>query len=317
MKSILVTGGAGFIGSHVVDMLLAAGNRVVCMDNFDNLYSKSIKKKNIAAHLKHPGYTLEPVDIRNTKAVEQVFRKHRFDKVLHFAARAGVRASIENPQLYEQINVGGTLSILEGIKKYHADGLVYASSSSIYGDCARTPFSEKDKADAPVSPYAASKKAAELFCYAYHSLCQVPVVCLRFFSVYGPRQRPDMAIHYFTRAIHRGEEIKLYGDGTSKRDYTFVDDITSAISSLLTKDFGFEIINLGNSRTVELKYLVSLIEKHLSKKAKIRWLPDQPGDVPVTCADISKAKRLLGYHPKTNIEEGVARFVKWYLQEFG
>jgi UDP-glucuronate 4-epimerase len=279
------------------------------------LYDKKIKRRNIAAHLKHRNYTLIEEDIRNLKAIERIFRKNHFHRVFHIAARAGVRASIENPRLYEEVNIGGTLNILECMRKHPAGGLIYASSSSIYGETGKIPFSEDDKADCPVSPYAASKKAGELFCYTYHSLYNIPVACLRFFTVYGPRQRPEMAIHYFTRAISIGEEIKLFGDGSTQRDYTYIDDIVSGITSLLDKDFGFEIINMGNSHTVELKYLVSLIEKNLKKKARIQWLPEQPGDVPVTRSDISKAKRLLGYNPKTNIEEGISKFVKWYLNE--
>lgn len=316
MKRILVTGGAGFIGSHLVDSFLAAGYEVVCVDNFDDLYDKRIKKRNIAAHLKHKRYSLITEDIRNLKALERIFRKNSFDRVLHIAARAGVRASIENPRLYEEVNIGGTLNILECMRKYPAGVLIYASSSSIYGESGKVPFSEDDKADYPISPYAASKKAAELFCHTYHSLYKIPVACLRFFTVYGPRQRPEMAIHYFTRAIHNGEEIKLFGDGSTRRDYTYIDDIVTGINNLLDKDLGYEIINLGNSHTVELKYIVALIEKNLKKKARIKWLPEQPGDMPITYSDISKAKRLLGYHPKTNIEDGIASFVQWYLSEF-
>ncbi len=315
MKTILVTGGAGFIGSHIVDRLLEKGCRVVCIDNFDDLYAAKIKKKNIAAHLKHPNYRLYKEDVRNAGGLKKIFRKHDFDWVLHLAARAGVRSSIENPRLYEEINIGGTINLLECLRKYPPGGLIYTSSSSIYGDSAKVPFSEEDKTDFPVSPYAASKKAGELYCHAYHALYQFPVACLRFFTVYGPRQRPDMAIHYFTRAIFRGEAIKLYGNGTSKRDYTYVDDITSGILSLINRNFDFEIINLGNSKTVELRYLVSLIENNLNKKARIKWLPDQPGDVPLTCADTSKAKRLFNYNPETNMEEGIQKFVQWFLKE--
>jgi len=315
MKNILITGGAGFIGSHLVDRLLEGGYGVVCVDNFDKFYKINIKKKNIAAHLKHPHYTFIEEDIRNAGALEKIFRKYRFDKVLHLAARAGVRPSIENPKLYEEVNVGGTVNMLECARKSQVTGFIYASSSSIYGDSEKFPFSEDDKADCPVSPYAASKKAGELFCHAYYALYKLPVACLRFFTVYGPRQRPDMAIHYFTKAISKGEEIKLYGNGSSKRDYTYVDDITSGILSLVNKKFDFEIINLGNSKTVELRYLVSLIEKNLKKKAKIKWLPDQPGDVPLTCADTSKARRLFEYNPETNIEEGIQKFVSWFLKE--
>ena len=309
----LVTRGAGFIGSHLIDRLLENGEEVICIDNFDPFYSPAIKRGNISKHLSNGDtFSLIEADIRNKKELENIFKSNIIDKIVHLAAKAGVRPSISNPRLYEDVNVKGTLNLLELSKDYGVTDFVFGSSSSVYGISDKIPFSEADGVDRPISPYAASKRSCELFCYTYSHLHGISISCLRFFTVYGPRQRPEMAIHKFTRLIDQNKEVPLYGDGASKRDYTYISDIIDGIVSALDKRFGFEIINLGNSKTVELRYLISLIEKNLDKKAMIKRLPDQPGDVPITYADISKAKRLLNYHPEVGIEDGIKRFVEWY-----
>ena len=312
MSQILVTGGAGFIGSHLVDRLLNMGKKVICIDNFDPFYEPRIKKKNIEHNLENMNFTLINEDIRNKKKLEEIFEMHSIDKIVHLAARAGVRPSIRDPLLYEDVNIKGTLNLLELCKKYQIKNFIFGSSSSVYGINSKIPFSERDPINFPISPYATSKRACELFCFTYSHLYDLPITCLRFFTVYGPRQRPEMAIHKFTRLISQGKTIEMYGNGTSKRDYTYIDDIIIGIISALNKKFDFEIINLGNSETVELKYLISLIEKNLKKKAKIKQLPEQLGDVPITYADITKAKKLLNYKPKVKIEEGIEKFVRWY-----
>lgn len=312
METILVTGGAGFIGSHLCEQLLARDNRVVCVDNFDPYYPAQVKKNNIRNALTNKSFKLAECDIRNRDGLEKIFHNHRIDSVIHLAARAGVRSSISDPLFYQDVNVRGTVNLLELSREWSIKNFVFGSSSSVYGVRNEIPFREDDSLAQPISPYAASKQAGELFCYTYHHLYPIPITCLRFFTVYGPRQRPDMAIHKFTRLIDQGEEIPLYGDDSSKRDYTYISDIIDGILSALERKFAFEIINLGDSKTIELKQLVSLIEKNLSKKAKVRELPVQAGDVPITCADISKARKLLNYNPKVRIEEGIKNFVQWY-----
>lgn len=310
----LVTGGAGFIGSHLVARLLESGSEVICIDNFDPYYPPEIKRENISKHLSNEdNFSLIEADIRDRKDLEMIFKSNNIDKIVHLAARAGVRPSISNPLLYEDVNVKGTLNLLELSKDYGIEEFVFGSSSSVYGVGDKIPFSEDEGVDRPISPYAASKRSCELFCYTYSHLYDISLSCLRFFTVYGPRQRPEMAIHKFTRLIdQQNKEVPMYGDGASKRDYTYISDIIDGIVSALDKNFGFEIINLGNSKTVELRYLISLIEKNLGKKAMIKRLPDQPGDVPITYADISKANRLLNYNPEVGIEDGIKKFVEWY-----
>lgn len=315
---IIVTGSAGFIGSHVVDKLLGDGKRVVGVDNFDPFYDPSIKMRNMEHNTNHDGFVFYNADIRNKKQMGEVledFEENEISTVIHLAARAGVRPSIDDPLLYADVNINGTMNLLELCKEHDIENFVFGSSSSVYGINEKIPFSESDVVDRSISPYAASKKACELFCYTYHHLYDIRIACLRFFTVYGPRQRPEMAIHKFTRLIDHGKEIEMYGDGASRRDYTYISDIVEGIIATLDKKIGYEVINLGNSSVVELRYLIRLIEENLGKEARIKQLPDQPGDVPVTYADISKAKRLLGYNPRVGIEEGVERFVEWYGEQ--
>jgi UDP-glucuronate 4-epimerase len=313
--AVLVTGGAGFIGSHLIEKLLSENKNIICFDNFNNYYEPKIKLSNIAGCMGNPNFVLIEGDIRDTDSLNSLFKTHNITEVVHLAARAGVRPSLEHPMLYQDVNVKGTINLLEIVRIYGVRNFVFGSSSSVYGINSKVPFNENDKIDKPVSPYAATKRAAELLCFTYHHLYDIPITCLRFFTVYGPRQRPDMAIHKFTRLIDQGKEITMFGDGKSKRDYTYVADIIDGIVTALYNPFGFEIFNLGDSKTVELQYLVSLIEKNLDKKAIIKRLPDQPGDVPITYADISKASDLLSYQPKVSIEEGIEKFVSWFKLE--
>ncbi|MFA5374650.1 MAG: GDP-mannose 4,6-dehydratase [Dehalococcoidia bacterium] len=315
MESVLVTGGAGFIGSHLCERLLSRNKNVVCLDNFDPYYSPEVKKKNIQKALKDKHFHLAECDIRDKGKLARLFSSGTFDAVVHLAARAGVRPSIKDPHVYQDVNIGGTINLLEMCREHGIKRFVFGSSSSVYGDNSVVPFSEKDVLMKPISPYAASKQACELFCYTYHHLYDINITCLRFFTVYGPRQRPDMAIHKFTRLIDGGKHIEIYGDGSSRRDYTYIDDIIDGVEASIDKDLAFEIINLGESETTELKRLVSLIEENIGKKAKVKRLPMQPGDVPITYADISKAKKLLGYKPKVKVEAGIPSFVKWYKDQ--
>ena len=313
-QPILVTGGAGFIGSHLVDELLAAGHEVVTLDNFNNFYDPEIKRKNCSRHRDYSNYKLIEGDILDSRLLDDCFKSGNFTQVIHLAARAGVRPSIQNPRLYHEVNIGGTLNILEACRKYNVKKLVLASSSSVYGDNVKVPFSENDSVDSPISPYASTKKACELMAYTYHSLYNIDTVCLRFFTVYGPRQRPEMAIHLFTDRIMRGREISLFGDGRSSRDYTYIADIIEGVKSCLTTDFGYEILNLGRSDPVKLTDLVTMLEKAIGKKARVVSKPHQGGDVFQTCANISKAQKLINYNPKFPIEKGLEQFVAWYKQ---
>jgi UDP-glucuronate 4-epimerase len=310
---ILVTGGAGFIGSHVVDKLLERGENVICVDNFNDYYNPEYKRENIRLAKLNPNFKLYELDITNYLALKKVFMKHKIEKVIHLAARAGVRPSIELPSLYEDVNIKGTLNLLEFAKEFKIQNFVFASSSSVYGNANKVPFSEEDKVDYPISQYAATKKSGELFCYTYNHLYKIPMTCLRFFTVYGPRGRPDMAPYKFTKLINSGKQIEMYGNGLTKRDYTFVSDIVNGIMSALDKNLNFEIINLGNSSPITLKHFIEVIEKNLGKKAEIVQKPMQPGDVEITYADVSKAKKLLGYEPKIKFEEGMKIFVDWFL----
>ncbi len=314
MKNFLVTGGAGFIGSHLVDRLLSTDiTRIIVVDDFNDFYEPAIKRENIREHLKDPRYSIHEVDIRNHKTLEQIFSGSNFDCVVHLAARAGVRPSLSEPQLYTETNINGTVNLLELARQHHIKQFVFGSSSSVYGINAKVPFSEDDPIRQPISPYAATKGAGELLCHTYSHLYGLRCVCLRFFTVYGPRQRPDLAIHKFARLISQHKPIPVFGDGTTRRDYTYIDDIIDGVTAAIDYDKSdYEVINLGESRTVELRELISLLEKELDTHAIIERQPPQPGDVPQTFADVSKARALLNYQPKTQIEEGLHRFVEWF-----
>lgn len=311
--SVLVTGGAGFIGSHVVDRLVERGQRVICLDNFNTYYDPAIKRDNIRGALASGLVELVEGDIRDERLCRQVM-EGGVEAVIHLAARAGVRPSIEEPGLYEEVNCTGTVNLLEAARRAGVQKFVFGSSSSVYGVNSKIPFSEDDPIARPISPYAATKRSGELMCHVYHHLYDLPVVCLRFFTVYGPRQRPDLAIHKFTRLIAAGEPVPMYGDGTSRRDYTYFSDIVDGVMGALESDFGYEIINLGCGDPIELRELIRLIEEALGREADINRLPEQPGDVPVTYADISRARRLLGYRPEFPVRQGIVQFVEWYRE---
>jgi UDP-glucuronate 4-epimerase len=311
---ILVTGCAGFIGSHVSEALLKRGDFVIGVDNLNDYYDVKFKKENLEILKKHPGFTFYKEDICNYNAMKKIFDKQIPDKVVHLAARAGVRPSIENPFIYEEVNVKGTLNLLELAKERKVKSFVSASSSSVYGNQKKVPFSETDNVDTPISPYAATKKAGELLCHTYHHLFNMKITCLRFFTVYGPRGRPDMAPYMFVRNMMAGAPIKKFGDGKSRRDYTFISDIVKGVIAAVDKELEFEIINLGNNKPVDLNKFISLVENLTGKKAIIKNLPMQPGDVDVTYADIRKANKLLGYKPSVSFEEGMKQFVEWYKE---
>jgi UDP-glucuronate 4-epimerase len=317
MKSILITGGAGFIGSHLVDRLLAEGNwRITVVDDFNDFYDPAIKRANVHMRLSNPDYKLVEADIRQPAALAQVFDGEAFDCVVHLAARAGVRPSLKEPRLYVETNINGTLNLLELARARGVKQFVFGSSSSVYGMNAKVPFSEDDPIFNPISPYAATKAAGELICHSYAHLYDLRIVCLRFFTVYGARQRPDLAIHKFAKLISEGHPIPVFGDGTTRRDYTYIDDIIAGVRAAIEYDQSkYEVINLGESRTVELRELISLLEQALGRKAEIDRQPLQPGDVPQTFADIQKARTLLGYDPQTQIEEGILRFVAWWKEQ--
>lgn len=318
-RNILVTGGAGFIGSHLVERLLAEGVwRVTVVDDFNDFYDPSLKRANVAPHLKHDDYKLIEADIRDRAALEKVFADSSsssggFECIVHLAARAGVRPSLTEPFLYAETNITGTLNLLELARQTRVPQFVFGSSSSVYGINAKVPFSEDDPIRQTISPYAATKAASEMLCHTYAHLHDLRCVALRFFTVYGARQRPDLAIHKFARLISEGQPIPVFGDGTTRRDYTYIEDIIAGVRAAVDYTASdYEAINLGESRTVELRELIALLEKELGQKAIIDRQPMQPGDVPQTFADISKARRLLGYNPQTQIEEGIRRFVTWF-----
>ncbi len=313
MRNILITGGAGFIGSHLVDQLLREGDwQVAVLDDFNDFYSPSIKRDNIREHVNNSHYKLIEADIRNNDALEKAF-DIEFDCIVHLAARAGVRPSLKEPQLYVETNINGTMNLLELARKHGVKQFVLGSSSSVYGVNEKVPFVEDDPIFNPISPYAATKAAGELICHTYSHLYDMRIVCLRFFTVYGARQRPDLAIHKFAKLISEGKSIPVFGDGSTRRDYTYIDDIISGVRAAIDyEQSDYEVINLGESRTVELRELISLIEKELGARAEIDWQPPQPGDVPQTFADISKARKLLNYNPQTQIEAGIERFIDWF-----
>jgi len=307
---ILVTGGAGFIGSHLVEKLLASGHEVAILDDFNDFYDPQIKRANVASVA--GDVAIHRVDLRDRGAVNQLFHREKFDAIAHLAARAGVRPSIHQPQLYYDTNVGGTLHLLEAARLAGIERMIFASSSSVYGISKTVPFSEDLHLTQTISPYAATKIAGEFLCSTYSHLHRMRIVALRFFTVYGARQRPDLAIHQFTKKILAGEPIDQFGDGTTRRDYTYIDDIIQGVMAALDyKGPMFDIFNLGESETIQLKDLIVAIENELGRKAKINRLPEQPGDMPMTCADISKARKLLGYNPTTPLSVGLPKFIDW------
>src|SRR6266536_244416 len=310
---ILVTGGAGFIGSHLVEKLLAAGHEVVILDDFNDFYDPQIKHANIAGFAKD--VTVCHVDLRESYSVRTVFGREKVDAIVHLAARAGVRPSIQYPRLYYDTNVIGTLHLVEAARVTGVQRFIFVSSSSVYGASKTIPFSEEEHLTQTLSPYGATKIAGEFICSTYSHLYQMRVVALRYFTVYGPRQRPDLAIHKFTRRIYAGQPIDQFGNGRTRRDYTYIDDVIEGTMAALKYDGPlFDIFNLGESETTQLKDLIAAIENALGKKAKINQLPEQPGDMPLTCADISKARKLLGYKPTTRFSEGLPRFIDWFLR---
>lgn len=310
-KKVLITGAAGFIGSSLADDLLAKGFSIMGIDNFDSFYTRDIKETNISNALKHNLYSFQEGDIRDMEFLNSCFSGFRPDIVIHLAAKAGVRPSIKNPASYYDVNVNGTLNMLEAMRKNKIGRMLFASSSSVYGNNKKIPFAESDNVDFPVSPYAASKKACELLCHTYHHLFDMDIFCLRFFTVYGPRQRPDLAINKFTRALLNDEPITLFGDGSTSRDYTHISDILQGIEQAMENLKGFGIFNLGESNAISLKELVALLENSTGKKADIKYLPMQDGDVLRTFADISRAKSVLGYNPVVNIADGISNYVEW------
>lgn len=329
MTTVMVTGGAGFIGSHLCEALLRAGHRVITIDNFNDFYDPRIKRRCVeearalAAELQLPesAYVVEEGDIRDRAFLERVFAAYGSDTdmVVHLAACAGVRPSISDPVLYTDVNINGTVNLLEMCKTHGVRRFVFASSSSVYGNSEKVPFSEQDVVDFPISPYAATKKAGELLCHTYHHLYGMNVACLRFFTVYGPRQRPDLAIHKFTRLIAEGRPVPYYGDGSTERDYTYIDDIIDGVMKAMEwvgEGSGkYEVFNLGESNTIRLSRMVQAIEEALGCKALIEQLPMQPGDVNRTYADVSKARSMLGYRPRWQFEDGIREFVQWYRRQ--
>ena len=314
LKQILITGGAGFIGSHLVDRLLGEGGwQITVVDDFNDFYPPEIKHANIAEHVKAANYRLVDADIRDASTMAALFMEYRFDVIVHLAARAGVRPSLSEPKLYAETNINGTLNLLELAREHHIKQFVFGSSSSVYGINSKVPFAEDDRIHQPISPYASTKAAGELICHTYSHLYDIRCVCLRFFTVYGARQRPDLAIHKFSKLITEGKPIQVFGDGTARRDYTYVDDIIQGVRAAIDYDRSqYEIFNLGESQTTELSDLISLLERSLDMQAIIDRQPTQPGDVPITFADISKSKELLGYNPTTKIADGIPKFVEWF-----
>lgn len=308
----MVTGGAGFIGSHLVDRLLGEGVRVTVVDDFNDFYSPDTKRQNIAHNLDNPNFKLYQLDICDFTKLREVLEQNQFDCIVHLAARAGVRPSLEQPRLYVETNINGTMNLLELAREFGIKDFVFASSSSVYGENKKVPFAETDFIFNPISPYAATKASGELICHTYSHLYGIRITCLRFFTVYGARQRPDLAIHKFARLILADKPIPVFGDGTTRRDYTYIDDIIQGVRAAIDYDKSpYEIFNLGESQTVELRELIELLEENLGKRAIIDRKPLQLGDVPQTFADITKSRELLNYNPTTKIAEGIKKFVAW------
>ena len=316
MQKILVTGGAGFIGSHLAESLLEKGYSVVVIDNFNNYYNPKQKENNIQKALTNPNYKLVKGDILNKELIQELFQQEKFNAVVHLAAMAGIRNSIENPELYQKVNVEGTLNLLIAATKNNVKKFIFGSSSSIYGTNTKIPFEETDKADDQICPYASSKKAGESFCRAYHHLYGIQVACLRFFTVYGPRGRPDMAPFLFTDKVINNKEITIFGDGSSSRDYTYVKDIVQGIIKSIEIELTFEIFNIGNSSPTKLMEFINTIEIITNKKATLTHIEKRQGDMDVTYANISKAQSTLNYQPKTTLQEGMRKFIDWYNSNF-
>ncbi|RLL85925.1 NAD-dependent epimerase/dehydratase family protein [Mesotoga sp. BH458_6_3_2_1] len=314
MNKVLVTGGSGFIGSHLCERLLKEGYFVINLDNFNNYYDPRIKWRNIQEALKNQNYALYVGDIRDTKVLDQISEEQeKIDEVVHLAAMAGVRNSLKDPVEYVSVDIGGTVNMLEFARRNEVEKFVFASSSSVYGKNSKVPFSEDDPLEGQVSPYATAKRAGELYCQTYSEIYNIPIVALRFFTVYGPRQRPEMAIHLFTRLIMEGKPIPVFGDGSTARDYTYIDDIIEGVyKAMLYDKTSFEIFNLGNSKTVKLSELIRIIEKAVRKEAIVDRKPTQLGDVEITIADIGKGNALLSYRPRTKIHKGVSFFSEWF-----
>ena len=310
--NILVTGAAGFIGSHVCEHFIKFGNSVIGLDNFDDFYPIKFKELNLAELKKCNQFKFYKADIRDNEALNKIFSHGNVEVVIHLAAKAGVRPSIESIEEYYDVNVNGTVSLLEAMRRNKVKKMLFASSSSIYGNNIKVPFSETDPVDNPISPYASTKKSGELLCHVYNHLYNFDITCLRFFTVYGPRQRPDLAIHKFTKLIDEDKSIPFYGDGSTSRDYTYIDDIIEGINCAINHINGYQLFNLGESNVITLNQLVATIENALDKKAILNRQPMQPGDVTKTYADISKAKSEIGYNPKFDFETGINEFVKWY-----
>lgn len=315
MANILITGAAGFIGSHLTDALLARGETVVGVDDFNDYYDPAVKRRNLADATKNSEFTLIELDIRDASALRTAFEKARPEVVVHLAARAGVRPSLQDPVLYEDVNVVGSQHVLDACRDFGPSHLVFASSSSVYGGLTDVPFREDMDITRPVSPYAATKRMNELMGHVYRHVYGLRMTFLRFFTVYGPRQRPDMAIHKFARLIEAGEPVPMYGDGSTRRDYTYIDDIIEGVMKAIDRRFDYEIFNLGEQHTTSLRELIDLLGRHLDRPVKIEEKPLQPGDVTITYADIDKARRLLGYSPKYDMDAGLARFVEWFRQK--
>jgi UDP-glucuronate 4-epimerase len=314
-ETILITGGAGFIGSHLCERLIKEGYKVVCLDNFNDFYNPRLKKDNIKELERNPNFSLVEGDILDNELLEKIFSENQISKVVHLAAIPGVRQSIRYPKNYIEVNIKGTVNLLEAAKKYEISSFIFGSSSTVYGQNSQVPFSEKEKELNPIAPYGTSKLAAEIFCQTYHELYKIPITILRYFAVYGSRQRPELAIHKFTRLIKQGKSIPRYGSGGSARDYTYIDDIIDGTISAIKTKFDFEIFNLGNSNPVKLKELIEGLSKKLDIKPKIEEMPDQLGDLPITYADISKSKKLLNWEPKISLEEGIKRFLSWHKEK--
>ena len=310
----LITGVAGFIGSHLSERLLTDGWTVIGVDNFDDFYDPQIKRRNISDCLKNENFRLIEADIRDSIAMDKAIGDG-IEVIVHLAAKAGVRPSIAQPLLYADVNINGTMVLLEAAKKHKVGKFIFGSSSSVYGNNEKVPFSEDDNVDFPISPYAATKKACELICHTYHYLYGISITCLRFFTVYGPRQRPDLAIHKFTKLIEQDKPIPIYGDGSMMRDFTYIDDIIDGTVAAMNRCAGFNIYNLGESQPITVNDLVTEIEKALGKKATKEYIPLQPGDVERTFADVSKAARELSYTPSTNIQLGLKNFTTWLRQQ--